>query len=117
MSRLYKDYQIVAEWPHYIPELSREIHMIQGLYDQDKRETFKPSELPIWNGINLPGYIAPCCVSDPYIVDCGYQGKCYFIDVSVITVFPNDRTPYNINLPRNGWLVCEYEFARSCGWH
>jgi len=117
MSRPYKDYQIVSETPKYIPALDSTIHVIQGFYDQYKNERFKPSELPIWNGVNLPGYIAPCRVSDPYPVDCGSQGMVYFIDVSVITVFPDGREPYNIELPRNGWFVCEYEVAKSCGWH
>ena len=89
------------------------VHCIQSLYDQDANEKFKQSELPTWNGINIPGYIVPGRVSKPYW-DSVFGD--YFIEVSELMVFPNNIPSYDITLPKEGWLVCRYEFAKECGW-
>jgi len=109
--RPYKDYLIVAETTIHTKEYGV-CHCIQGLYDKDTKETFNPSELPIWEGNNKAGYLVPSQVSDPYWDSCGS----YFIAISVLTVFPNFGIPYDIHLPKEGWLVCNYERAKECGW-
>jgi len=55
MKRPYKFYRIIEGAPIYFPALEKEINMINLLYDQDSKEYFPPSELPIWDGTNISG--------------------------------------------------------------
>jgi hypothetical protein len=114
--RPYKDYQIVAEEGFIHHEYDR-LYSIKTLYDQDLDDYFPQSQLPIWDGTNLAGYIVPHNVSAPYSIKCENGSTLEFVNVPELLCFPDGGAMYKITLPRKGWLVCRYDVAKSRSWH